>query len=180
MLLRLTGVDVPVGDELGAGAGDFDAIVGPWIEPGYGLAISMLRDRHEARDAVQEATVKAWRSLHRPRDPGPASVWFLAIVANHCRSTMRRRWWSVLRSSTLESATVSPEESVIQSLDIDRAMGRLSPENRATLYLYYYLDLPMEEVARLLGISVGAARARVYHAAHRLRPDLELMEDDLR
>src|SRR5450759_848774 len=102
MLLRLTGVDVPVGDELGAGAGDFDAIVGPWIEPGYGLANSMLRDPHEARDAVQVATVKAWRSLHRPRAPGPASVWFLAIVANQCRSTMRRRWWSVLRSSTLE------------------------------------------------------------------------------
>jgi len=66
-------VDQVVSNELGdARTRDFDATVGPWIEPGYRLAVAMLRDPEEAHDAVQEATVKAWRALDRLRDSGQA------------------------------------------------------------------------------------------------------------
>jgi len=113
-------------------ARDFDAIVGPWIEPGYRLAVAMLRDPDEAQDAVQEAAVKAWRSLERLRDSDQARAWFLSIVANQCRSTMRRRWWSVVRLPSRDAAAGSPEEPAaaagspeepaVQYLDLDRAM----------------------------------------------------------
>jgi RNA polymerase sigma-70 factor, ECF subfamily len=173
-------VEVVVDNELAeVGVPDFDTVVGPWIEPGYRLAVTMLRDPHEARDAVQEATVKAWRSLGRLRDSRQARSWFLAIVANQCRSTMRRGWWGVLRFASSNDVGAGPEESAVQSMDIDNAMKRLSPEDRAILLLHYFLDLPVEEVARVLKISYGAAKTRIYRAAHRLRPDLELMEEDL-
>jgi RNA polymerase sigma-70 factor (ECF subfamily) len=172
-------VDVAVGShDDQTVAADFDAIIGPWIEPGYRLAVAMLRDPDEAHDAVQEAAVKAWRSLDRLREGAPARPWFFAIVANQCRSTMRRRWWSVLRLSGHESFTADTEAAVAQSVDLDRAMAALSPDDRAILHLHYYLDLPLDEVGRVLGISFGAAKSRVYRAVHRLRPDLELMEED--
>jgi RNA polymerase sigma factor (sigma-70 family) len=161
------------------GVPDFDTIVGPWVEPGYRLAITMLRDPDEARDALQEATVKAWRSLGRLRDSRQARSWFLAIVANQCRSTMRGRWWGVLRFASRNDVGAGPEDSAVQSMDIDNAMKRLSPDDRAILHLHYFLDLPVEEAARVLGISYGAAKTRIYRAAHRLRPDLALMEEDL-
>jgi RNA polymerase sigma-70 factor (ECF subfamily) len=137
-------------------ARDFDAIVGPWIEPGYRLAVAMLRDSDQAR------------------------AWFLSIVANQCRSTMRRRWWSVVRLPAKETAGADPEEPAVRYLDLERAMNRLSSDDRAILHLYYFLDLPIDEVARVIGIRVGAAKTRIYRAVHRLRPDLELMEEDLR
>ena len=59
-------------------------------------------------------------------------------------------------------------------------MKSLSPYDRGILHLHYFLDLPIDEVARVLGISAGAAKTRVYRAAHRLRPNLELMEEDVR
>jgi DNA-directed RNA polymerase specialized sigma24 family protein len=59
-------------------------------------------------------------------------------------------------------------------------MNRLSSDDRAILHLYYFLDLPIDEVARVIGIRVGAAKTRIYRAVHRLRPDLELVEEDLR
>ncbi len=100
-------------DELGdARTRDFDATVGPWIEPGYRLAVAMLRDPEEAH--------------------------------------------------------------------IDNAMKKLAPDDRGILHLHYFLDLPIEEVAVVLGITPGAAKTRVHRAAHRLRPKLELMEEDLR
>lgn len=168
-------------NELGdARTRDFDATVGPWIEPGYRLAVAMLRDPEEAHDAVQEATVKAWRALDRLRDSGQSRAWFLAIVANHCRSTMRQRSWRVLRFAYRDTVRAGPEDPTIQTLDIDNAMKNLSPDDRGILHLHYFLDLPIEEVAVVLGISAGAAKTRIYRAAHRLRPKLELIEEDLR
>jgi RNA polymerase sigma factor (sigma-70 family) len=169
-------VEVVMGDELGGRAGDFSTIVGPWIEPGYRLAFSMLRDADEARDAVQVAAVKAWRSLGRLPDHGTAQGWFFGIVADQCRSTSRRRWSMVLRTPSIELPAAGPE----QSLDLEGAIGRLSPDDRAILHLHYYLDLPMEEVARVLGIRPETGRTLLYSAAQRLRPDQDLMEDDLR
>jgi RNA polymerase sigma-70 factor (ECF subfamily) len=174
-------MEVAVEGERGAvKARDFDAVVGPLIEPGYRLAVAMLRDPDEAQDAVQEAAVKAWRSLERLRDSDQARAWFLSIVANQCRSTIRRRWWSVVRMPSREATARSPEEPAVQYLDLDRAMQRLSHDDRAILHLFYFLDLPIDEVARVIGISAGAAKTRIYRAVHRLRPELELMEEDLR
>ena len=163
-----------------SGARDFDATVGPWIEPGYRLAVAMLGNPDEADDVVQESAVRAWRSLDKLRDSNQARAWFLAIVANQCRSTMRRRWWGVLRFASRETIGAGPEEQAVQSMAIDKAMRSLSPDDRAILHLHYFADLPIEEVARTLGISAGAAKTRIYRAAHRLRPELELTEEDLR
>jgi RNA polymerase sigma factor (sigma-70 family) len=170
-----------VSTELGqSSTRDFDATIGPWIGAGYRLAVAMLHDPDEANDAVQESAVKAWRSLPNLRDSHQARAWFLSIVANQCRSTMRRRWWRVVRFATRARIGAGPEDRAVQSLDIENAMKCLSADDRAILHLHYFLDLPIEEVARILGISAGAAKTRVYRAAHRLRPELKLMEEDLR
>jgi RNA polymerase sigma-70 factor (ECF subfamily) len=156
---------------------DFDALIGPHIEPGYRLAVTMLLDPDEARDAVQEAAVKAWRSLGRLRQPDQARSWFLSIVANQCRSTMRRHWWRLGRNQLPAVGAAWREDDVVRSLDVAEAMRRLSADDRAVLQLRFYFDLPLEEVARVLGISPGAARSRVYRAAARLEP--QLAEEDL-
>ena len=66
-----------------ASAGSFDELLGPLLEPAYLLAAAMLGDRSLAEDAVQEASLKAWRKIDSVRDPGALRSWFLSIVANH-------------------------------------------------------------------------------------------------
>src|SRR5712692_4143758 len=125
----------------------------------------MLRDQDAGRDAVQDAAVKAWRSLDHLRDTAQARSWFLSIVANECRSTMRRRWLKAFPFGSKDAFAEGPESSAVQSMDIDRAMKKLSPDDRAILHLHFFLDLPLDEVGRVLGISAGAAKTRVYRAA---------------
>ena len=156
----------------------FEAMVAPLIKPAYLLAVTMLHDQEEARDAVQEATVKAWAKLGQRRAGMPLRPWFLAIVANQCRSTMRRHWWLLGRNPLPGARTQLAEEPLVRALDIAAAMTRLPPDDRAILHLHFYLDLPLDEVGRVLGISTGAARSRLYRAARRLRP--ELTEEELR
>jgi RNA polymerase sigma factor (sigma-70 family) len=153
------------------GRADFDALIGPHLEAGYRTALAILRDPELAQDAVQESAFKAWRKLDQLRE-GQARPWFLTIVANHCRSERRTRWWSVIRLPEVESLEGDTQTDTI---DIDRALARLSTEDRLALFLYFYLDLPLEEVGAVLGLSAGGAKTRVYRAAKKLRPGLEMV-----
>src|SRR5579864_3281060 len=76
----------------------FAALIEPLLDPAFRLAAVMLSDRSAAEDAVQEASIKAWRKLGQLRgEVGSLRPWFLSIVANECRMARRQRWWSVLR-----------------------------------------------------------------------------------
>src|ERR1700716_10460 len=88
---------------LGDDASSFDELVLPLLGAAHSLAQAMLRDRHEAEDAVQEAMLNAWRKRHQFRDRGRGlKPWFLKIVANQCRSRLRSRWWHVWRRPEIE------------------------------------------------------------------------------
>jgi RNA polymerase sigma-70 factor (ECF subfamily) len=152
----------------------FTRLIEPLLDPAYRLAAVMLADRTAAEDAVQEAAVKAWRKLRQFRGDATAlRPWFLSIVANECRMLRRGRWWSVLKFPDVrESEPEAPETYT----DLRRALLRLSPDERLPLVLHFYLDLPLDEVARTLGVSSSAAKSRIYRAAKRLRSDLTMEE----
>jgi RNA polymerase sigma factor (sigma-70 family) len=153
----------------------FEALIGPLVEPALRLAHSMLGDRWEAEDATQEAITRAWRKLGQLRPGNPVRPWFLAIVINQCRNTRRTRWFSTARIAEVFQGgrDVDPD---IERVDVARALARLPSDDRQALFLHFYLDLPVDEVAVALGISASAAKGRIYRACHRLRPDL--LEED--
>ena len=157
-----------------AAAGDansFAALLEPLLDPAYRLAAVMLADRSSAEDAVQEASIKAWRKLRQLRgDLNSLRPWFLSIVANECRMTRRQRWWSVLKVADVPSSRVKAESGATS--DLHEALLKLSPDERLPLVLHFYLDLPLDEVARALRVSPAAAKSRIYRAAKRLRSDL--------
>ncbi|HEY8761061.1 MAG TPA: sigma-70 family RNA polymerase sigma factor [Candidatus Dormibacteraeota bacterium] len=163
-----------------AQAGDpaaFDALVSPLLDPAYRLAMVLLRDHAEAEDAVQEAALKAWSRLAQLRgDRTRLRSWFLAVVANECRMARRRPWWSVLRQREVADDRSSPEERAVRDLDLQRAIERLPADDRLALFSYFYLDLPLDEAAQVMGVPLGTAKSRIYRAARRLRPDVALEE----
>jgi RNA polymerase sigma-70 factor, ECF subfamily len=157
----------------------FESLVQPLLEPSFRLACGILLDRAAAEDAVQEATLKAWRALPRLR-PGTRSIrpWFLTIVANQCRSMRRSRWTWVLRGiepSAIESA--SAEALATTQVDVGEALRRLGPRSRAAIVLRYYLDLSYEEIAEVMGGSAQAAKSRLHRALRAMRIHVEVQED---
>jgi RNA polymerase sigma-70 factor (ECF subfamily) len=67
-------------------------------------------------------------------------------------------------------------EPEVEHLDLERAMQQLPLVDRGALFLHFYLDLPIEEVAATLGVSRAAAKSRIYRACRRLRPAVALEE----
>jgi RNA polymerase sigma-70 factor (ECF subfamily) len=160
-----------------ARAGDgaaFDDLLAPDYQTAFRVAYALLQNVDEAEDAVQEATFKAWRKLGNLREGSSLRPWFLAIVANQCRSVRQTRWWSVVRVERTRGSETSPDPTA--SLDLRRAVARMRHADRLILVLRYYLDMPFDEIAATLGISTKAARRRVEKAVHRLRPSLQLEE----
>ena len=150
----------------------FESLLAPLVEPACQLAYAILRDWQEAEDAAQEGAVKAWRAVGRLRE-GTSSLrpWYLTIVANEARSRRRSRWWSVVRLAEPAAAAVAgPEEGASLRADLDAAMRHLSETDRLILTLHFYLDLPLDEVGRVVGLSAQAAKSRLYRATRSLRP----------
>jgi RNA polymerase sigma-70 factor (ECF subfamily) len=141
----------------------------------FRLAYGLLHDAQEAEDAVQEAAFKAWRKLGNLREGATLRPWFLAIVANQCRSMRRRRRWSVQEAEEAPDQEASTVD-VAAVLDLRRALTRLGHDERLILVLRYYLDLPFDDIAATLGITPKAARTRVERAVRRLRPIVRMEE----
>ncbi|HKW69147.1 MAG TPA: RNA polymerase sigma factor [Candidatus Dormibacteraeota bacterium] len=159
----------------GARAGDlvcFERLIEPQIRIGYRLAAAMLNDADQAEDAVQEATLRAWRSIRQLRSVGQLRPWYLTIIANRCRSMRGARWWSVIRVADTRSGIANPADDADQRHDLSRALGRLSPDERAAVFLHFYEGLTSREVGDALGVTATGARSRIYRALQRLRVDL--------
>jgi RNA polymerase sigma-70 factor, ECF subfamily len=155
----------------------FAELIKPLIAPGFKLAFAMLHDAGAAEDAVQDACFTAWRKVGSIRDQARLRSWFLGVVANKCRNARRQKWVAGVRLGLPDQLTVvSGEERAMQGADLRRAVGRLRHNDRLVVVLFFYLDLPLEEVAAVAGTSVGAARARLYRSIGRLRPDLAIQE----
>lgn len=171
MAVVIPGLSEPISDLT------FADLLKPLIEPGFRLALAMLHDAQAAEDAVQEASFTAWRKVGRMDDQGKLRPWFLGVVANKCRNARREKWMSNVTLGVPENlSVVSGEDQTLAGADLRRAVARLGYDDRLVVVLYFYLDMPLEEVAAVNGSSVGATRARLYRSIKKLRPDVGIEE----
>ena len=143
----------------------------------FALAWRMLHNRADAEDAVEEAFVKAYRSINRFRGEARFSTWLYRIAVNHILNLLRKG--SRLRSSDLdlermESPDTPTEASRQRKLQVAvaRAIDKLPPRQRAIFHMRYEEDKSHAEIAEILGISEGASKASYHHAVGKLRESL--------
>jgi DNA-directed RNA polymerase specialized sigma24 family protein len=115
----------------------FTSLLAPLVQPGYRLACAMLHDAQLPEDAVQDASLIAWRKIRRLEDQSKARAWFLGIVANECRNAGRRRWWRVRLGLPPTIAVASGENKWVTDTDVRMALSRLSHDDRLIVSLYF-------------------------------------------
>lgn len=132
----------------------------------------ILRDRELARDAVQEALVRAWRDLPGLRNPDRFDAWLHRLLVHACidEARRRRRRPIEVELTVLHVPVVSDgTRSMALRDELNEALATLSPEHRALVVLHYYLGVPVPEAAATLGISLNAAKSRLHRAIGALR-----------
>ena len=143
-------------------------------------AFWLVRDGEDARDISQEAMVRLWR--HRSEVPDAAArTWLLRTTHRLCLDRLRRRAARPEVSEELSpvSAWTDPapdpeRHAAAQALGgiLERALGRLTPRDRAIVLLREVEGVPYEEIAETLGLPLGTVKAALHRSRERLRETL--------
>jgi RNA polymerase sigma-70 factor, ECF subfamily len=170
-----------------AARGDVDAydeLLAGRLDRLFRMAVAITRSEEEARDAVQDASVLAWRELPRLRDRSRFDAWLAQILVNACRTILRRQRrvrrheiemeagdpiWPEARHHSAPSAT----EALGETEAIQRAFERLDPTARSLIVLHYVEGRPLAEIGRVLGSPVGTIKWRLSNARKALNRALE-------
>lgn len=167
-----------------AGRGDhaaFASLVSASVAQLEAVARLILRDHELARDAVQEAYIRAWRSLPGLHEPERFDAWLHRLTVNACLDAVRRRRHRAIEVDIEPldmRAAGDPINQVAHRDQLERGFVRLSVDQRAVLVLHYYVGMSMPDLAETLGIPLGTAQSRLGRALLALRSALAA-DDDL-
>ena len=143
----------------------------------YGLAIGILRNAHDAEDAIQIALLNAYRALARGDRPSHPRAWLFTIVLNACRRLLKTRAQAATAVGTCEPQAPAPDADAMTGAGIMRAVASLSAEQREVFTLRELRGLSYSELSETLGVSPVAAESRLSRARRRLREELAVPDD---
>jgi len=148
----------------------------PLLGQAAGYARSLLRDRHDAEDAVQQAALRGLQRLESYDATRPFKGWWFAILRHCCIDIMRQT--KARRSEPLDGnePEQSSEEPSLQWWELDAAIAALSPAHQEILRLRYFGDLSYAELAETLGVPPGTIMSRLHLARKAL--SAQLHEDE--
>lgn len=159
----------------------YGALVARYRERYARFAVHMLGERDDAEEALQDAFVRAYRSLGQCADPGRFDAWLFRILANRCRTAgarRARRARTFIRDEVAlgEASAEHPAERREWREEIQRALARLEPEQREAFLLKHVEDMEYTEMSRFTGVGVSALKMRVLRAREQLRTLLSEVE----
>ena len=153
----------------------FDELVVRHRRPVYRLCYRFVGNHEDATDLAQEVFLRAFRSLGTFKGDSAVGTWLHRIAVNLSLNAVASR---ARRAETSEARAVpvaSDPDAMSRILSAERAaqvraaIARLPPRQRATLVLRVYQDMTHQEIAELLGSSVGAVKANFFHALANLK-----------
>ena len=167
----------------------YEELISRFQQPVYVLAIRLLGDVSEASDVVQEVFLKVFRNIGSFRGQSSLKTWIYRITVNESHNA--RRWFFRHRRREVELDTnpqesrnwtesipdqnLSPYEEAVnrqRHVMLEAALERISPIFREAVVLRDIADLSYEEIAEVLGVSLGTVKSRILRGREALRDEL--------
>jgi RNA polymerase sigma-70 factor (ECF subfamily) len=143
----------------------------------YSLCLRMLSNVPDAEDVTQEVFIQLYRKSGTFRGTASLSTWLYRLTVNavlmHLRTSRRKQREQLAEDEEIEQAGTwiqpTPDGSVIDRIDLERAISRLALGYRAVLLLHDVEGYEHEEIARLLSIAIGTSKSQLHKARLKLR-----------
>lgn len=182
--------DLRLVESLRAGAaGAYEELLDRFQQPVYALALRLLNDVSDAADVVQEVFLKVFRNIGAFRGQSSLKTWVYRITVNEAHNARRwffrhrrrevdldsepdesRNWKDVIPDGCLSPFDMAFERE--QHSMIEGALAKLSPIFREAVVLRDIADMSYEEIAEVLGVSLGTVKSRILRGREALRTEL--------
>ena len=151
---------------------EFKRLIEPLLEYAGGYAFSIVRNREDAEDVVQEALLKAYKELSSYDYSKSFKAWWFTIIRNCCLDLLRKRKVRATSDdidlNDLPSLKINEQEQKEQKDEIDWDLSQLAPEHCQIIELRYFGDCSYREIAEALNIPEGTVMSRLHSARQSL------------
>ena len=141
-----------------------------------GLCSRLLRDHDLAQDAVQETLLKAYlkRGSFRGENEKSEKAWLMQIAVNVCRDQMRTSWFRFTDSkSALDALNQAAVEASEEAVLLRIMIGSLPRKYSEVIWMYYYQDMTVCEIAAVIERSTAVVYRRLREARQMLRSSMQ-------
>lgn len=157
-------------------AGAFEDLIAVMERPLLYYATSLTGDQDAALDVLQDVWIKAMRGIRRLKSTRALRAWLYAITHASAVDRIRRDYArdkaEQLQFETFDEAD-EPRFDHEDARAVHQALGRISVKHREALVLHFLKDLSMEEIASVIGCSVGTVKSRIHYAKLAMKQILE-------
>lgn len=159
-----------------------EALFAEHVDAVFNVAYRVLWNRDDAEDVAQATFVKAFLRLHQVEDQKKVRPWLLQVAYREAITVLRRRRdvpVDPVDLPAVESDARGPEDAAVMSAmatHISAALMTMDADERLAVVLRDVEELPMREVAEVLGVGLSAAKMRVHRGRQSLRQKLEHLE----
>lgn len=129
----------------------------------YKIAFAYLKNEHDAVDAIQEMTYRCLKKIHTVKQPEYLQTWLVRILINICLDMKKKQ----ARYELKEELEIPNEET--QPLVFAEIIADLPLEQQELIYLRYFQDLKMKDIAQIQQVSEGTIKSRLHHTLRKLR-----------
>ena len=157
----------------------FDIIVERHQRQVYQLCYRFSGNHEDASDLAQDVFIRAYRGLHSFKGNSAFSTWLYRIAVNVCLNRLgspAKKWTPVEMADRPDFAAERADARLLRSeraAEVRAAIAKLPNKQRAALVLRIYHDLPHDQIAEIVGTSVGAVKANFFHALANLKKLLQ-------
>lgn len=150
---------------------EFTRLARAYGDTAFRVAFSFLKNRSDAEDVMQTALLRLYEEKKPFASDGHVKHWLIRVAANESKRLLRRAWRR--RTEPLEDYAETLPLPSREHSDLFYAVMSLPAKYRAVVYLYYYEDYPVEEVARALGRSPSTVQTQLMRARGMLYEQLK-------
>jgi RNA polymerase sigma-70 factor, ECF subfamily len=157
----------------------------PYEDRLFRQAVALCQDTTLAEDLVQETLIEAWRSLRRFNGRCRLFTWFCSILLHRYQKALRHKRTVSLPDEICEAIIDEQPSPATTSEHTDRArflrqhLDNLPHKQRQVIYLRFYVDNSLEEIAAALACNVGTVKSRLFHGLENLRKMRGIQKVDL-
>jgi RNA polymerase sigma-70 factor (ECF subfamily) len=155
--------------------GAFEDLIAVMERPLLYYAASLTGDQDSGLDVLQDSWIKAFRGIHKLRDPGSLRPWLYAIVHGIAIDRIRQRYSREnAEQAQLEDFQEADEPSFAEedAAALHRALGEIGVRHREVLVLHFIEDRSIAEIASVVGCSEGTVKSRIHYAKRAMKERL--------